>query len=573
MKKLVRESITDILRGKSSEELNTIMPQDAKEFIEAAYVTIEQNKKFIVISPLGYFSEDAGYGFQFEGTEPLDPNENRYHGGEIPEYTLGYFPEFEGIYVSFDNSGHDYHVESMEDLERFIGLNDDHMEQPQGVFEDVGSVFKPKSYNQLRNLAQKEFPEYVEIFDEFFPGEKMHIWFEGMGKPAVNYKFDIGNMRFNFEISPYSRWVGGREVEGKPVISVTIKEEGITPTYYDSTAVNSTKDIETFIKKWEEIDNNIQELKKNKKVTIKDIENEFKKVADYGRAYKDLTRKYRRNKMHEDISDVLKPKSNSEIIDELTQNSIGDSREELIKEIEKELREYREEYPEDKHSDFEIIVEIFIELISNDYMSSAMEIYLPENKQNALYRLFKRGYDIATYVVNFEDFEDENGEVHMPPFKKWIEQAGWKQFWFEDNVDQGEYIFVKPPKVNESITNVLKPKSKEELKAHFEKENPTFVKIFKELFPEHDYDIDVQEGGVEASFAFSETDEHGEVHTFMVRQNRYEKDNPTISYLDRSKADTNMGIGGVFMHENHVISAKEVHDYVKKVVNPVYDRR
>jgi len=141
---------------------------------------------------------------------------------------------------------------------------------------------------------------------------------------------------------------------------------------------------------------------------------------------------------------------------------------------------------------------------------------------------------------------------------------------FYEYLELDESDFEQPQGVFENISSVLKPKSEKELKIEFEKENPKFVKIFNELFPNEEFDLTIGEDRVEASFAFTETDDNGERHTFLVNQHSHEKDNPVISYLDKSRADDRFG--GIFTGGNHVIDTNEVREYVQQTINPVYRR-
>jgi len=230
-----------------------------------------------------------------------------------------------------------------------------------------------------------------------------------------------------------------------------------------------------------------------------------------------------------------------------------------------------------------------------------LDLALPENARNLIDEAYdtirhNKKYDITLdpgyyhgmYGFQFETKETiSSGEYHRGEIGEYTlgyfpDFEGVFIVWENngtdfrlDNIEElytylelDENDFEQPQGVFEDVSDILKPKAEEDLKAHFEKENPKFVKIFNEMFPGHDYNFEKGEEGLEGSFSFSKTDDEGNSHMFMVNQNRYEKDNPVISYLDTSKAGH--GIGGVFTGGNHIISVDEINYFVNKHINPVY---
>jgi len=177
----VTESLEDVLKPKSQEELDVILNPKTKQFIQDAYNTIKWNKKFRIIqappgtgwelpSP-GYFSGEgvSGYGFQFETTEPLTKDDitNEYHIGEIGEFTLGFFPGNVqlGVYIIFENSGHDMEINNLDELKMYLNIDETTNE----------SIFQPKSEDDLKAQFEKDNPKFTKIFYEMFPENEYNL--------------------------------------------------------------------------------------------------------------------------------------------------------------------------------------------------------------------------------------------------------------------------------------------------------------------------------------------------------------------------------------------------------------
>jgi len=131
--------------------------------------------------------------------------------------------------------------------------------------------------------------------------------------------------------------------------------------------------------------------------------------------------------INEAMSDILRPK---DIGDDLVENSL----------LSAWHREDIEDVLKDSFDpdDYEDVEELFIEFISSDaLLGSALEVYLPQEQRQKLFDLYKQGYDIATY------FLDDGGPIAFDPND--VLPEGWELFWHEDNIDQGELIFVKKP--------------------------------------------------------------------------------------------------------------------------------
>lgn len=248
MKKLVKEELGDVLRGKSSEELGEVFPPEAQELVDAAYESIAHNKDFRIITDLGYFSAgmETGYGFQFEGVYPIEDEDQNptlsYHIGEYPEYTLGYFPVDEEIEIIFENNGFSRIIKSLEDFYQFIGLEEDQFEQPQGVFEDLKDIIKPKSEEYLRAHFEKEHPEFVKIFKGLFPNEQYTLQPDSEGIEA-NFMFTEGDHMFIVSQNKFHKY---------PNIFYLDREAGgeqFAGMFKDQQPVKSVKDVREYVRR------------------------------------------------------------------------------------------------------------------------------------------------------------------------------------------------------------------------------------------------------------------------------------------------------------------------------------
>ena len=111
--------------------------------------------------------------------------------------------------------------------------------------------------------------------------------------------------------------------------------------------------------------------------------------------------------------------------------------------------------------------------------------------------------------------------------------------------------------IYESIKDVFKSKPHKEIESAVCRECPIFCEIFREMFPDEDFNIDVNDDGssFDISFAFNE----GE-HLFFISQSSHNKI-PIVSHLDRTKSSDT--ISGVFTDRQAVYNV----DNVKKYMN------
>jgi len=117
--------------------------------------------------------------------------------------------------------------------------------------------------------------------------------------------------------------------------------------------------------------------------------------------------------------------------------------------------------------------------------------------------------------------------------------------------------------INESIHDILKPKSEEEIRKSYENEYRVFAEIFYAMFPNSKFNLDINGDSINASFAFKETDKNEKEFTFLISQNPY-SNFPAISYLDKSYS--NDKIGGVFKNHQRINNVDNVYQYIKKIL-------
>jgi len=84
-------------------------------------------------------------------------------------------------------------------------------------------------------------------------------------------------------------------------------------------------------------------------------------------------------------------------------------------------------------------------------LGSAMEIYLPAKQRVDLFNKVKySGYKVIT-ILWMNDDDEWLERNHGDPSKQWYEKnikkryldKGWKKFWYENNIDQAEFILIK----------------------------------------------------------------------------------------------------------------------------------
>jgi hypothetical protein len=122
--------------------------------------------------------------------------------------------------------------------------------------------------------------------------------------------------------------------------------------------------------------------------------------------------------------------------------------------------------------------------------------------------------------------------------------------------------------INESLNNIFKPKSEDEVKEAFEKQHPEFVKLANK-FVNGEYKVEIKGINQKRSgsfFTFSIKDDNQKEYIFLISQSSFLKDEaPTIGYLDKRMSGN--GIGGAFIMPERVRTIKHVNDYIERMIN------
>ncbi len=200
--KFIKESVADLLQPKSETEIQSIIPSKIIDFVDECYSLITMNpQKFEIVSNIGFIGN--GYAFQFETKYPLEQGDivSEYHVGEIGEFTLGYFPEFDGVFIIFENNGSDYQIETIEELQQYLNIVENEMN------ESITDIFVPKSEEFLRNKFNEDHPIFAKLAKDMFPNDKYtlnpgedgldaHFAFNVKDKEGKEHTFLISQNRY-----------------------------------------------------------------------------------------------------------------------------------------------------------------------------------------------------------------------------------------------------------------------------------------------------------------------------------------------------------------------------------------
>ena len=109
----------------------------------------------------------------------------------------------------------------------------------------------------------------------------------------------------------------------------------------------------------------------------------------------------------------------------------------------------------------------------------------------------------------------------------------------------------------ESILDIFKPKSREELEKLAEQKYPIFTEIFNERFPTEKYKIYLDSyGDLAVSFTFDETNDH-----LFIFDQHYWNNYPIIRYIEK---DFRTGLAGL-MDERPIETIKELNKFIEKM--------
>jgi len=232
----IYEDTLNILKPKTEDEMFKAIPPHQMKFVEDCYDVVRSSDKYDIVSPLG-FSQGI-YGFQFETVRPMTKEESIYHTGEIGEFTLGFIAEENDVYIVFDNAGSDYHLDDVEDLKHYLGM------EHEGLTESISDVLKPKSEQEIRKHFSKTFPQFVKIFYHLFPNEEYPLDMgEGYADARVFFTVeDKGKSgKFLFSQSHHHKF---------PQISfldTSHASDKISGVFHDNRTVQTIKDVRTYI--------------------------------------------------------------------------------------------------------------------------------------------------------------------------------------------------------------------------------------------------------------------------------------------------------------------------------------
>lgn len=509
--KKIYETIADILLPKSKEDLEVSMTQhmgEYKDIIDECYEFIQYHPEHFEINEelgLHYDGYSNWYGFSFLNLFEKNLDEAEYSIKFVEDEDN---PRAQKSVIMNQRNGETYkQIKSLDSLVFYFNAYEP-------IAESVTDVLKPKTDIEMKSLLP---PEAEELVDDCYSMVSMNPNYE------IEYELGFYQGIYGFYFNTKEPLKTGDEHHLGEIGEYTLG-------YF-----TELKGVYLFFEN-NGYDHKIEKLEDLQMLLIGEDDD------------------YDPRRTNESVSDALKPKAPEEIANELLADSLGDKRNELMNDI--------DDFNTD---DFNDKLDAFVSLLSNEYLSSALEIYLPEEKQLKLYKLFKKGYDIATYAVDYDDFDYVNGAVQLPNFKKSLKTLGWKQFHFEDNMDQGEFIFVKPPQnVNEDLAAVFKPKPEQLVATEYAKQYPVFAKIFYSMFPNETFDVEANADSNRVSARFGFTS--GE-HKFLVTQDEYHV-YPQISYL--KKTENTSGFGGIFTHHRDVRTHDDIINYVKQMSGEKY---
>ena len=175
------------------------------------------------------------------------------------------------------------------------------------------------------------------------------------------------------------------------------------------------------------------------------------RIKDYRETVRMVEQYMRRKKMKKFLGVPMK-KYNESVRDQMTPKSEEDIRkivEQLpIYEIHKNYEKIFLEVAR-KSLTYDSTPDAFIHLLYEDYFNNTIVFRLlntPEAK--TLYDFFVKGYDIFVYGIDITEA---------------MKSLGWKLWVTIEYTRFKGYIYIKPPKVNESVRNMMTPKSEEEV--------------------------------------------------------------------------------------------------------------
>jgi len=183
------------------------------------------------------------------------------------------------------------------------------------IYEDIRDILKPKSQKEIRaafgeERIESEFPLYLEIFNETFPGEEFILYptADADGKNVVIfYKFDSKYCTFKFKQSYFNIF---------PEIWVTprVKKEEIKPLFMKGKSIQSKEELEEYVDDILQCEKEIDNYKKNdQRPNISDLIHIFSNFFDERVNAWVQAFRTQGHHLNEGIEDILRPKSKEDI--------------------------------------------------------------------------------------------------------------------------------------------------------------------------------------------------------------------------------------------------------------------
>jgi hypothetical protein len=231
----MKTPIYKMLKPKSKLDVEKNIPQKELELMYDCYEMISlYDDRFTIIDEIGinferFNHQDSSYYFGFNF---FDNYSNKTFYVEYNNNKLI------NVYVSANNNfEYEIDINNLSDFMFYFKLYEP-------LKENVLTLFKPKSHEELKNAFEKQHPEFALIVNELFPGEDYNI--------TAYFDAHIGFSVKDDENNKYHFIIQQMHYEGYkwPTISVldqSKRTEGIGGFFINSKAVKTPKDVEKYI--------------------------------------------------------------------------------------------------------------------------------------------------------------------------------------------------------------------------------------------------------------------------------------------------------------------------------------
>jgi len=164
----LNETLTDILKPK---ELNN-EALEMMDLLNYAYEILDDDENYIVTNYIQTHNDGFRnyYGFNFESI-----NKNIKYQLELNDE--------KSLQLSVREKGEEpysHDIETKDNLLFGLGLfkqykEDPYVDEDEFVYEDLNTIFKGKTYDELKPEFEKKFPYFTNIFRAMFPGKEFNI--------------------------------------------------------------------------------------------------------------------------------------------------------------------------------------------------------------------------------------------------------------------------------------------------------------------------------------------------------------------------------------------------------------